>query len=215
MAKSSVYNHIGKKYNKLTILSIIEGNFQSRRIIALCDCGNKKEFLLTHVRLNKIKSCGCLHKEKLSERRKIHGLSEHPLYSIWGDIKTRCYNSRFRQFKNYGGRGVIMCEEWKNSFAAFYDWCVSNGWVKGLDLDKDILGDGLLYSPKTCCFVTRAVNNRAKYKNRILRTSIVLKVVAYLLLAQILLVYYLCMPMEMPIEKFFARIYYLLAICLA
>lgn len=162
MPKSSVYFHIGKKFNRLTILSIVDGNSQLRKVIAKCDCGIIKDFYLTHIMNNKSKSCGCLSKEIISKIKTIHGLTGHPLYSVWTDIKTRCYNKNRKQYKNYGGRGVTICNEWKNDFKCFFDWAIKNGWRKGLELDKDILGNGLIYSPSNCCFVTKINNIKAK-----------------------------------------------------
>lgn len=67
-----------------------------------------------------------------------HGLSKHPLHNVWHGIKCRCYGKSSKGYNNYGALGVIMCDEWKNNFKSFYDWAISNGWEKGLQIDKDI-----------------------------------------------------------------------------
>jgi len=87
-------------------------------------------------------------------------LITHPLYQVWAGIKDRCYNTNCKTFNRYGGRGVVICEEWKNNFKKFYDWAINNGWEQGLEIDKDVkakeLGiPPLLYSPEMCCFVTK------------------------------------------------------------
>lgn len=97
-----------------------------------------------------------------------HGLSKHPLYRVWRGIKLRCYIKSATGYDNYGGRGVRMCEEWRNDFKAFYDWCISNGWKHGLDIDKDIKGNSFLYSPETCLIVTNKQNCNKRKSNRIL-----------------------------------------------
>lgn len=84
---------------------------------------------------------------------KTHGLNDHPLYRKWNGFKTRCYNKNNPKYHRYGGRGVIVCNEWVNNFKAFYDWAILNGWEEGLQIDKDIkahkLGkEGLIYSPE-------------------------------------------------------------------
>lgn len=157
--------YIGKKFNKITILSIVSGSSQRRKVVGECECGIIKIFWLTHLLGGKTKSCGCL--LKTHPNKKTHGLTNHKLYSVWSDMKNRCYNKNFRQYKNYGGRGVRVCRKWKNNFMSFYNWAIQNGWRPGLQLDKDIIPLKLgtannLYSPNTCCFVTQSENIKAR-----------------------------------------------------
>jgi hypothetical protein len=152
---------LNKQYGRLTIIKIVNPNNQ-QNVIAKCECGTEREYLLSHLRSDRTKSCGCFLKEKISLIKKIHGLTLHPLYSVWTDIKTRCYNKNRKEYKNYGGRGVTMSEEWRTDFKKFYDWAIEMGWEKGLEIDKDIKGDGKLYSPFTCSIVSRIENLRAK-----------------------------------------------------
>jgi hypothetical protein len=86
-----------------------------------------------------------------------HNLFNHGTYSVWIGIKKRCYNVKCVSFKNYGSRGIIMCDEWKNSFLSFYNFCISHGWKDGLHIDRiDVNGN---YEPKNCQFITQAENN--------------------------------------------------------
>lgn len=128
----------------------------------LCICGKKCTGYISNVKTGKKISCGC--KRWLGTPK--HGLSEHPLYSVWENMYSRCYNPKVLSYKNYGGRGVRMCEEWKNNPDAFIRWGIKNGWQAGLELDKDIKGDGMLYSPKTCLFVTCKENGNNRRVNR-------------------------------------------------
>lgn len=111
-----------------------------------------------------ILSCGCYNKQKLRDRAK-HRLLKHPLYRLWANVKSRCYDPKNKAYENYGGRGVKMCDEWVNNPESFIKWCLNNGWAKGLFLDKDIksiklgLPSPLVYSPEWCNFVTRKENN--------------------------------------------------------
>lgn len=87
-----------------------------------------------------------------------HGLSGTRIYGVYKGIKRRCFNENDPSYKNYGGRGITICEEWLNDFRVFYDWCLTNGYSKGLDIDReDNDGD---YTPDNCRFVTRKVNGR-------------------------------------------------------
>lgn len=86
-----------------------------------------------------------------------HGLVDHPLNSIWHGMKQRCLNHNLPRFSDYGGRGISVCDEWKNEFRPFYNWAMSNGWKPGLQLDR-INNDGN-YEPGNCRFVTPKANS--------------------------------------------------------
>jgi len=80
-------------------------------------------------------------------------LSDHPLYSIWGSMKSRCLCINDPNYNNYGGRGIKVCDTWKEQFISFYEWAINNGWEKGLLLDREN-NDGN-YNPDNCRFVDR------------------------------------------------------------
>lgn len=90
----------------------------------------------------------------------IHGLKNHSLYSVWRNMKQRCNNKNNPEYKNYGGRGITICDEWLNDFKVFYDFCMANGWKDGLQIDRTN-NDGN-YEPKNVGFVTSSVNNLNK-----------------------------------------------------
>lgn len=80
-----------------------------------------------------------------------HGKSQTRLYEIWCGIKKRCYNPNDKRFVNYGGRGIVIYDEWKNDFQAFFDWAMSNGYSESLSIDRiDIDGN---YEPSNCRWV--------------------------------------------------------------
>jgi hypothetical protein len=171
MAVSRIINNefIGQQFGRLLItgVEIIKRNGKSNSIAtAVCECGNTKQYFLSSIKSGATKSCGCLNMEKSSNSRRyiniIHGFSRHPLYIVWRGILRRCYSESHKHYKSYGGRGVKVCDEWRNDFMTFYNWALANGWQKGLQIDKDIKGDGKLYSPETCVFVTNTVNGRKK-----------------------------------------------------
>lgn len=92
-----------------------------------------------------------------------HGLKHHPLYDVWGKMKSRCYKPNDKDYSDYGGRGITVCMEWKEDFKVFYDWCMANGYEKGLEMDRRE-NDGN-YSPDNCRFVTRSQNMRNTRRN--------------------------------------------------
>lgn len=77
-----------------------------------------------------------------------HGTTKNRLYRIWANMKSRCYNPKASRFEHYGGKGVIVCEEWRNSFQAFHDWAMSHGYADNLSIDRiDVNGN---YEPGNC-----------------------------------------------------------------
>jgi hypothetical protein len=90
------------KYKKSTVLLVK----------CKCSCGNYVVLRKPHFVNNHTKSCGCLQKEKISKLNKSHGLSNSSTYKSWASMITRCNNKKTVQYKNYGGRGIKVCEEW-------------------------------------------------------------------------------------------------------
>ncbi len=95
----------------------------------------------------------------------VHGLSKHPLYSVWLNMKQRCYDAKYDKHNRWGGRGITVCRSWRTNFRAFYKWAIANEWVPALTLDRED-NDGN-YTPSNCRFVTQQinVNNRGMQAN--------------------------------------------------
>ena len=87
-----------------------------------------------------------------------HGLTKHPLYNKWKCMKWRCCNPKHTFFKDYGARGIQVCEQWLNDPKAFVEWSLTNGWQKGLQIDR-INNDGN-YEPSNCRFVPNRTNSQ-------------------------------------------------------
>lgn len=87
-----------------------------------------------------------------------HGMNRTKIYSVYANIKYRCYNNNHHEFHNYGGKGIVMCDEWlgENGFANFYEWALNNGYKEGLTIDR-LDSDGN-YEPNNCQWITRSEN---------------------------------------------------------
>lgn len=156
---------VGKRFGKLVVLGRGPDHIQENgrhRVVwtCQCDCGAIKDIVGEHVRDGRVRSCGCLAKELLSKRQSTHGLSKTPLYNIWCGMKARCYNPNSEFFRHYGGRGIFMCDEWKDAFEPFRDWALANGYQDGLTIDRTDNNKG--YYPENCAWVSMAeqCNNR-------------------------------------------------------
>lgn len=158
----------GTIYGRLTLTgkSYLKSMYgQLRRIVeADCICGEIGWFLLERLRNGDTQSCGCLKREATSERFKTHGLSRHPLYFVWQEMRKRCFDEKCDSYHNYGGRGITVCDEWADDFLVFYDWCVANGYEEGKSLDREN-NDGN-YEPNNCRFANRDTQSRNRRTNR-------------------------------------------------
>lgn len=88
------------------------------------------------------------------------------LKAVWAGMKNRCTNANCPQYGDYGGRGITVCEEWSNSFAAFKQWALNNGYKQGLAIDREDNDKG--YVPENCRWITQKLNCRNTRKNLLL-----------------------------------------------
>jgi hypothetical protein len=148
---------------RLTVLENLPAQDGRGYVFCRCDCGKAIDIRTVDITTKNTRSCGCLHLERAPLFNQSHGLSNHPIFTLWKNIKSRCENKNSPDFLRYGGRGISVCPEWGNDFIAFYDWAIENGWWTGLQIDR--IDNNGNYEPGNCRFVTQTENGRNTRKN--------------------------------------------------
>ncbi len=117
-----------------------------------CECGKVQEKAFMKTLYNDKVCRSCATKKQMTS----HGLSTHKLRVTLTDMEQRCYNAKSKSYKNYGARGISVCDEWKGNIQAFHEWAMQNDYEDTLDIDR--IDNDKNYSPDNCRFVARSVN---------------------------------------------------------
>lgn len=150
--------HKGAKFNRLTLMEKVDKG----KWLCKCDCGNEKVIAENHIGNNHTKSCGCLNREIITK----HGQSRSRIYKTYNAMKDRCTNPNSQFYKDYGARGIRICDEWlgDDGFKNFYDWAMTNGYTDDLTIDRvDVNGN---YEPNNCRWTDMKTQNNNLRTNR-------------------------------------------------
>ena len=149
----------GKTFNKLLVIKYEK----KKGWLCKCECGNIKYVSSNDLKRGHTTSCGCNLKNNKWSSIKNEPLYKE-LYSRWKQMKQRCYRKKNDNYKFYGGKGIRVCDEWKNNFGNFFDWSIKNGYSKELQLDRINAKDN--YSPDNCRWIDAFENRQRANKGR-------------------------------------------------
>lgn len=142
---------VGKVYNKVRLLELKRENNVLYAIVECIECKKQKRMKSYELFNRKTNSCRCTTEKLCDINRRV--------YAIYHNMRYRCLNPNCRQYKNYGGRGIKICDEWldtTNGFNNFYVWAINNGYADNLTIDRiEIDGN---YEPNNCRFITKSLN---------------------------------------------------------
>lgn len=140
-------NLIGQRFGKLVVLELCKERAPDRHYLwrCKCDCGNYKNIMGKFLKSGHSKSCGCITKRPYDTKSR--------LYHIWCGMKQRCFIKKSDAYNNYGGRGIVVCDEWKNDFISFQNWAFDNGYEDNLTIERLNVNDG--YNPSNCTWITK------------------------------------------------------------
>ena len=163
-AHKTAYNFVdltGEVFGHLQVIKRIDdmvyaSGRKKPQYLCQCDCGKTTIVIGESLKNRSTQSCGCHRYDGFIRSSIKHGKRFTRIYSIYCNMKKRCYNKGCKAYKNYGGKGIVICDEWLNSFESFYQWSIEHGYAGDLTIDR--INSSGNYEPSNCQWITLSEN---------------------------------------------------------
>ena len=190
---SKLIDLTGQKFNRLTVIKRAKSNRHGDTMwLCLCECGNTHTVWMKSLRNGGVKSCGCLGNEKRKTNCKTHGGANSSEYRVWQGIKDRCHNINSWSYKDYGGRGIAVCDRWRNSFVNFLE---DIGERPSAEYTIERTNNNLGYNKENCKWATIAEQANNKRSNVVIDYDGRIQTLAQW-----------CRELSLPYDKIYQRI---------
>lgn len=151
---------IGQKFGMLLVVKSVDADAKRNlRWLCRCDCGGDFIAYGYKLRSGASQNCRCRQRAKLAAKNFSHGMTGSRLYSVWANMHARCGNPKYKQYADYGGRGITVCCDWR-AFEPFAEWAQAHGYAEHLTIERKDNSAG--YSPTNCRWATSLEQSRNK-----------------------------------------------------
>lgn len=163
-------NLIGKRYGRLIVIGRAENDkYGQARWKCKCDCGNYTIVTGYRLRSGNTVSCCCYQTERIIISKTKHSMYGTRIYHIWADMIQRCSNKKNPKYKNYGAKGISVCDAWRNDFKKFYEWSINHGYSDELTIDRiDVNGN---YESGNCRWANYITQENNKTTNHFIEIN--------------------------------------------
>lgn len=156
----------GDQYGSVKVIGIaLDEPGKKKKWLCECSCGNRFITAGSNLRSGHTRHCPQCGYKATGEKSRTHGMTHTKLYGVWQSMQNRCKDPKNKSYLDYGGRGISVCDEWKDP-STFFEWAKTNGYREGLEIDRiDVNGN---YSPDNCRWITRLENSNNKRNNKLI-----------------------------------------------
>lgn len=129
-----------------------------------CSCGKEFKTVMQRVNSGATVSCGCYQKRRCLESVTKHGMRKSKLWDVYRGMISRTSDKKNISYRNYGDRGITVCDEWSKSYESFTVWALNNGYKQGLSIDR--IDNNGNYEPANCRWATRSIQSQNQRKRK-------------------------------------------------
>lgn len=167
---SALKDLTGQRFGRLTVIERAGSDKQKRATWRCrCDCGGETVVASSYLINGDVRSCGCSKSDRMIEHNTKHGKAGTRLYGVWGNMVQRCTDPKHKHYCRYGGRGITVCDEWRNSFQAFYEWAMASGYDENAPRGQctlDRIDNEMGYTPNNCRWVDMVTQRHNRSDSR-------------------------------------------------